>query len=224
MTTYDYYPTDFTTATTEISNIDYLRVKIDALGLSSVLGAIVTNSSGINKVFTFTFASSLSAENKTTLDGLIASYVDPSNAKNCTISDIKSTGTNGGTFNKDIWTTRTLNNIDFNVAFLSLDSNVITLDPGIYIINIRAPSCNVFNSQIRLRNITSGTFTLGSNTYSSNGITTSCNLISRFEFAATTQFDIQHRCEKTSPNIGLGRASGYGTAEIYTTVFIEKIL
>lgn len=222
-TTYDYTPIDFAAAVTEISNVDYLRVKIDELGLSSVLDAIATNDSGVNKVFSFTFTTALSPGDKTLLDGLIAIYLDPSDALRCTISDSKTPGTNGGTFTKDIWTTRDLNNIDLNVAFLSLNSNIITIDPGVYVINVRAPSCNVQSSQIRLRNITNTTYILGSNSYSSNGIVTNCNLISRFEFDVQTQFDIQHICEKTITNIGFGRASGYGTNEVYTILFIEKI-
>ena len=221
--TYDYYPTDFIATSTEITNIDYLRVKIDSLELSSILGAMSTNDSGADKIFSFTFNTALSPSDKTMLDTLIANYLDPSNARNCTINDIKPTGSNGGTFNKDTWTTRDLNNIDFNVEFLSLNSNIITIDPGIYIINVKAPSCNVQSSQIRLRNITNNTFMLGSNSYSANNITTICNLLSRFEFTVQTQFDIQHICEKSINNIGFGRASGYGTVEIYTQIFIEKI-
>jgi hypothetical protein len=224
VTTYDYYPTDFAAATTEISNIDYLRVKMEELNLSSVLDSMATNDSGANKIFSFTFTTALSPGDKTLLDGLIAIYLDPSNALRCTISDNKTPGTNGGTFTKDIWNTRDLNNIDFNVAFLSINSNIITIDPGIYVINVTAPSCNVQSSQIRLRNITNNTFTLGSNSYSSNGITTNCNLVSRFEFDVQTQFDIQHICERTIPSIGFGRASGYGTNEVYTMLFIEKII
>jgi hypothetical protein len=222
-TTYDYYPTDFVAAVDEIFNIDYLRIKIDELVLGSILDAISANDSGVNKVFSFTFLTALSSIDKTSLDGLIAIYVDPSSSNNCTISDIKSPGTNGGTFDKDIWTTRDLNTIDLNVAFLSLESNTVTIEPGVYIINVRAPSCNVQSSQIRLRNITDGTFTPGSNSYSASGITTVCSLVSRFEFPVRTEFDIQHICEKKINSIGFGRASGYNTSEIYTMMFIEKI-
>ena len=224
MVTYDYYPTDFVAATTEISNIDYLIIKIEELSLSSVLDSVATNDSGANKVFSFTFTTELSPGDKILLDGVIAIYLDPSDAHRCTIIDSKPPGTNGGTFTKDIWNTRDLNTIDINVAFLSLNSNIITIDPGIYVFNITAPSCNVQSSQIRLRNITNNTFTLGSNSYSTNGIITNCNLISRVEFDVQTQFDIQHICSRTISSIGFGRASGYGTNEIYTTVFIEKIL
>ena len=222
-TSYDYYPSDFVATISEISNIDYLRIKIDALNLISNLDSIATNDSGVNKVFTFGFTTVLSPGDKTTLDGLIAIYVDPSTSSICTISDIKSPGTNGGTFIKDIWTTRDLNNIDLSVAFISIGSNIITIEPGTYIINIKTPSCNVQSSQLRLRNITNNTFTLGTNSYSTNGIITLCTLISQFEFNVQTQLDIQHICEKTINNIGFGRASGYGTSEIYTTVFIQKI-
>lgn len=224
MTTYTYYPTDFSTATAEIFNIDYLRVKINELGLSSVLDAISTNDSGANKEFLFTFNTALSPGDETALDGLIAIYVDPSDLKSCIISDQKPPGTNGGTFTKDIWVTRDLNTIDSNVAFISLDSNIITIDPGVYIISIKVPNCNVQSSQIRVRNITDSTIILGSNSYSNGGIIAECNLVSRFEFLVETQFDIQNICEKTVNDIGFGRASGYGSYEIYTTVYIEKIL
>lgn len=222
MTTYQYLYSDFLSTTTASDTYD-LKLKILNLGLASTLTGIGSINEGVNRIVNITFSTALSGGNKTTLDTLIGTYTDPSLATICSIKDIKAVGTNGGTFNKDVWTTRDLNVVEGDVTFLTLSNNIITIEPGSYIIDIRAPTCEVKNNQIRLRNITESSYSLGTNAFSDKGQMTISTLHDLFIFTVQTQFDIQHICSSTSNSIGFGRASGYATNEVYTSMFIQKI-
>jgi len=223
MFTYTYYASDFL-STPEAFLLGILMKRINALNLASgTISYINSDDSGVNKIYSIHFSNELSPGDKILLDNQIAVYVDPSSSSTCTIRDIKMPGTNGGTFTENIWVTRNLNNVDLDVVFLSLTNNVVTIEPGTYIIDIRAPACNVRSNQIRLRNITAGEFDLGSSAYSDRGVVTSCTLHATFTFDVETEFDIQHICSRTVNNIGFGRASGNDTSEIYTTMFIRQV-
>ena len=217
---YVYEAADFTNATT--LDIEDIQEKIDDLALSSATILYINGGNDLVQIF---FSNELSGGDKTTLDSFVANYTDLHvyTDTSCKVLDIKSPGTNGGTFEKDIWTTRELNTIEGNVDFASLSNNVITLQPGKYIIDVRAPSCDVGSNQIRLRNLTTNEYILGMNTYSTGGIMVMSNINQYLTLDEITEFSIQHICTIRSRNIGFGRAVGYGTNEIYTTVFIQKI-
>lgn len=223
MFTYQYLQSDFI-ADSNVTQLHELSAEITALSLASAtLISVSSSGSGVDKIVDVVFSVELSAGDKTALDDLVAAYVDPSDLVSCSIKDIKPPGTNGGTFTKDIWTTRDLNTIEGVVSYLTLASNQVTIIPGSYSIRIQASACNVESHQIRLRNITEGSYILGTNAFASNGVMDMTILYENIIFTETTVFDIQHICSKTAIDIGFGRASGFDVSEIYTTINIEKL-
>lgn len=218
---YVYNNNDFINAT--ICEISDIQKKITELNLVS---ASIQYINGGDNLVQIVFSNELSTGEKTILDAMVANYTDPApinSTSTCTIKDIKPPGTNAGTFTKNVWTTRDLNIIEGDISFVTLNNNTITLQPGTYIINIKAPACGVRSHQIRLRNITAGEYLLGGNG-STNAITlmTYSEIYGFFEYTVETQIDVQHICSKTVADVGLGLSTGFNENEIYTTVFIQK--
>jgi len=170
------------------------------------------------------FSTNLSAGEKTTLDNFVIAYVDPLVLLDiaCKISDIKTSGTDGGTLLANTWTTRTLNTLEGSVSFATLSNNVITLLPGKYIVTVKAPTYGVGASQIRIRNITDSIYYLGTNSYSTLGMVTSTDISQYLNLDHTINMDIQQIGSLLSLSVGLGKAGGFGTNEIYITFFILR--
>jgi hypothetical protein len=201
-----------------------IQDKITTSNITSATISYINKSITLNNtIIEIFFSNELNTNDKSILDTIITNFTDIPNGLMCSIKDMKLPGTNGGTFEKDTWITRDLNVIEGNVSFVTLSNNIVTIDIGTYIIDIKAPSCDAQSNQIRLRNITESTYILGTNAYSTSGLMTTSNLYDHFIFTEITEFDIQHICSAESKNIGLGRAVGYGSNEIYTTIFIQKI-
>ena len=222
MYTYTYTQEDFANAS--ILDSSNIQEKITLLALiSATIQYIDTSGEGITLVMDMYFDTELSIEDKVILDDFVTNYTDVPNGIICTLKDIKTPGTNGGTFEQDDWITRELNVIEGLVSFVSLEDNQVTIQPGSYIINIKAPSCGVESNQIRLRNITDSTYTLGTNTFSTDGNMTYSELNDHFVFDHVVTFDVQHICSQTNDGVGFGRAVGFNANEVYSTVFIQKL-
>lgn len=200
-----------------------IQDKVLLVGITSASLLYLNGGDGVE----FVFSNELSVGDKATLDTFVANYTDPIiyTETTCKISDIKSPGTNGGSFTQGVWTKRELNVLEGLVDFASLDveTSTITLKPGKYIVTARAPSCGAGNNQVRIRNMTTGDYTLGMNTYSTSNFMSTSDISQYFEFTGNTDIVIEHICSITTADIGFGRAVGYGANEIYTTVFIQKI-
>lgn len=151
------------------------------------------------------------------------------------IKDVKTIGTNGGTFTSGTWQTRTLNTLlDSNGGTesvpssggITLASNTFTCQAGTYFIHAIAPSYRVNSNQTRLRNTTDATtLAVGQSTFSGGFIGYSsgeCHLMHIFTIASAKQFQIQHQCDATRAADGFGLASGFGP-EVYTAVYIVKL-
>lgn len=223
---YIYSYADFVNST--IINIGDIQLQVNALNLLS--SSLLYINSGFNTEFNadiveFVFSNELNTDDKNALDDYINNYVGVSPRIDiiCTIKDEKPPGTNGGDFDKDIWITRTLNTIEGNVDFVSLSNNIITIKPGKYIITIKAPGCGIKNNQVRLYNITNDTFSLGMNAYSDKNMITYSEFHQMMIFEVETQLKVEHICSNTEKNVGFGRATGYNTSEIYTTVVIHQL-
>jgi hypothetical protein len=141
------------------------------------------------------------------------------------LKDVKSSGTQGGTFNSGAFQTRDLNTLEGDVSFISLSSNRFTLPAGEYIIEASAPGHRIANNKIRLRNITDGVDAIiGTSEYfridlSAEGHGKSW-LEGQISIAASKQFEIQHRCSSSFAAIGFGTETSYGVSEVYTQVKI----
>lgn len=145
------------------------------------------------------------------------------------IKDVKSTGTNGGTFTLGAFLTRDLNTTEGDFSkFGSLSSNQFTLEPGIYHIDAKAPGYNVSNHRAKLRNITDSTDDILGTTEKVDGSTANGGSMSHIEgeitLTASKTFEIQHRSSATSSGEGFGSAAAYGLDEVYTVVKITKLM
>ena len=87
----------------------------------------------------------------------------------------------------------------------------------------RVPGYSIFEHKIRLYNVTdTATEILGTSTRSNISQTDSC-INGKFTIASSKTFKIEHMCSKTNTLDGFGRACGFGTDEIYTTVVLIQI-
>lgn len=156
------------------------------------------------------------------------------------IKDVKAVGTNGGTFFEDVWVPRFLNDIDTSITgcvTLTTGTNSsygttgdigtenpssFTLEPGTYFLSSFIPAYNVRNHQTRLyNNTTSQVVVYGSSEYSHKATTISI-IHHQFQLTSSTEFYLQHKCEKTEISDGFGRSSGHAD-EIFSRVIIFKI-
>lgn len=144
-----------------------------------------------------------------------------------TLSDVKSSGIDGGTFTSGAFQTRTLNTlVDPTGIVTSLSSNQFILPAGEYYIEGSAPGYRVTNHQIKLRNITNSTDAMiGTSEFvdqTASGASRS-NLSDRIVLTTATTFELQHRCDTTVNTNGFGRSNNYSIGEIYSKLKITKV-
>lgn len=221
MALYGFTETDFLNATQ--INLSQLEQLIR----SAVLPFVSSNFLQISStqfIYECIFTSTLSPSQLATLTDIIQNYTyilyDNWFAL---ILDKRTAGTNGGTFTADSWITRTLNTIEGNQDFCTLNSNQITLQGGDYHIYVTTSACSVRNHQFRIYDITESKTLYVSN----NGFTTETNDTLQCDFilnlSSPKTFELQHRCTKTQESYGFGRAVGFGEPEIYSRIHIVNI-
>lgn len=146
-----------------------------------------------------------------------------------TVVDQKSSGTNGGTATSGSWQTRDLNTTggDFD-KFATLSSNQITLDPGKYLIQAKAPAFQVGGHKAKLYDITNAAdVQIGSaeNSGGSAATGTSSEIYAVVSITSATTYEIQHRVASTVATSGFGGTDpSLAAVEIFTTVTITKLL
>jgi hypothetical protein len=141
------------------------------------------------------------------------------------LSDVKTTGTQGGTFSSGNWVTRTLNTTNPTQTWVSLSSNRFTLSSGGYYIFASAPASDVGSHQTRLLNVNNSNETYyGTSETVKDGICTRSFVMIFINISSSTTYSLQHRCSKTSSSSGLGIAAGFsGNSEVYSIVTIFKL-
>lgn len=215
---YSYDQNDFISTDVDPSKLQELI----SLSIGTPISHIDISKNGQNFDISIYFENELTSSELVILNTLIQNYTFDVYSSICVIKDSKPAGTNGGTFNKNIWTQRNLNTVEGKVDFLTLENNQITLSPGIYLINVKAPACNVQSHQALLKNVTDNIYIMGINAYSNSGLMTNSEISACLDLKQSTNFNIQHICGFDVPNIGFGRATGFNSSEIYTTVTIQK--
>lgn len=219
-TSYTYDQDDFTNAANV--NLDQFQQAIKAQFPG--IQYINMSQDGTNFTLETVFDEALSVPDKAILDGIVTNYEYIEEYDSiCILKDVKSVGTNGGTFTKNAWRTRDLNHLEGIVDFLTLDNNQFTLTEGKYSITARAPAFDVRNHQTRLFNITDDTEIIGSCSYSWKGSSSMSEISAVIEINAPKIFEVQHICSETGTNTGFGLSSGFDTEEIYTRVTIQKL-
>jgi hypothetical protein len=152
------------------------------------------------------------------------------------LSDVKSSGTNGGTFTSGSWVDRTLNTEVDPQNFVTLDSGNVywSLEAGTYRITWSAPGYNTNSHASALLYSTSNTFSSytdveGSSEFDSAGIEPNTQTRSFGDtiitVSQTTYFKIQHKCASSQSANGLGYATGFqvGHSEVYTQASITDL-
>lgn len=142
------------------------------------------------------------------------------------LSDVKSSGTGGGTNVAATWTTRTLNTEDNDAGgFCTLSSSQFTLLSGTYRINASSQMATVIRHKARIRNISDNNTTIvGTNTATTTGVQgTNSIIMGEFTISATKTFALQYYAQTSVTNNGLGYAVSSGESEIYATVELLRI-
>lgn len=141
------------------------------------------------------------------------------------IEDQKAANTPGGTATAGSWFTRVLNTIVTDIySIVSLSSNQVTLQEGIYWIKGSAPAYFVDRHKTRLRDITNGvTLAVGSSEFTTSA--QSISLVSDIVvLTGATVIELQQRVAGTSATRGLGVESGaWGEVEVYARLEITKL-
>jgi hypothetical protein len=149
------------------------------------------------------------------------------NPRIATLTDVKASGSAGGTFTSGAWQTRTLNTlVDTTGIVTSLASNQFILPAGTYYITATAPGYNVDAHKAKLRNITDSTDALiGSSQYTIAATTeamTNSIIMGTVTITSAKTFELQHRCSATNA-VGFGVSSGFSVSEIYSQITIQKV-
>ena len=147
--------------------------------------------------------------------------------------DQKGSNTNGGKCTAGSWLKRDLNEVfasDSPAVQLDKANSFLTLEPGLYRIRASAPATRVGTHQIRL-SLKPGSGDAnpanlyGSSEYSKRedqkGDTTRSFIDGVVEVFSRSQFEVQHRCEKSS-DAGFGLGNAFGNPNIFTQIFIEE--
>ena len=144
--------------------------------------------------------------------------------------DVKSTGTDGGSFSNGAWQTRDLNTLVSgpNVTWISRSGNQFSLlEVGTYEIYASAPARAVESHKAKLRNITDSTDDLvGTSEIATSASAGANRSITQGQIviaSAPKTFEIQHRCQTTAATLGFGASAGFSVEEKYTIVKLQKI-
>lgn len=142
------------------------------------------------------------------------------------LKDVKPSGTGGGTFTAGAWRTRTLNTIEGDGSFVSLNANQWTLPAGKYEIEASAIASKVDLHQIKIRNITDSTdaiFGITSFAQDTQDAVTTSSLTGIVNLTSSKVFELQHRCSTTKATDGFGVPASFGSSEVYAMLKIKKL-
>jgi hypothetical protein len=141
------------------------------------------------------------------------------------VEDVKSNGTDGGTFTSGSWQTRTLNTLTGDVGWITLSSNQMTLLAGTYYVDFSAAAYIVNDHKARLQNITDGSTTILGNNSKIDGSHPNYALVKGFfTIAAAKTFELQHRSSTTRSTDGFGLAISFSVNEVYSNGIIYKLV
>lgn len=142
------------------------------------------------------------------------------------VKDVRPSGENGGDCIAGDWRVRVLNNLSGDTDFISVSGNAFTLAPGKYTVEATAPTYLANMHQAKLVNLTAGVDAIiGSSerNHATNSSTTASSIQGMLTIAASSTFQVQHRCFVSRELVGFGVAAGFGTPETYTQVKITKV-
>jgi hypothetical protein len=144
-------------------------------------------------------------------------------------ADLKTLGSEGGTFTAGDWVTRVINTEISDPDSLGAlpGSNWITLPAGTYECNVRAPAHAVGLHKLRLYDVVGAAAIANGENAEARVATlaqTCATVRRRFTLATEKYVAIQHQCQTTRATDGLGRATSFtDTEEIYTFAEFWKV-
>ena len=140
------------------------------------------------------------------------------------ISDQKGANVPGGLSTVSTWLTRDLNDTKGNADFVSISSNQIILQPGLYKIKGNAPCFNSGVHKLKLYNITDASDEIiGSSESSSSTSQTRSFIEGELNITIATTYELRHRVSTSKSTDGFGLASNMGVGEVYAQVEIVKL-
>ena len=154
------------------------------------------------------------------------------------LKEIRSSGTDAGTFTSGAWRDRTLNTeVTGTIAGVTMGLDIPTgrltptMPAGTYKVTWSAPAHNVNRHQSRLYDtvgavtVLVGTTenTTGSGSTSEEPTTTRSTFSGIMTLAGATTLRLQHRCSTTQATTGLGSAASFGEDEVYSEILFEKL-
>jgi len=143
------------------------------------------------------------------------------------IADVKSNGTNGGTFTQDAWQDRDLNTEIYDPdSIVTISSNQFTIGSGTYIIEWDCVFFDVSSNQTRLYDVTGGASLQAGLTMYGNPPDNGYGVASGSAQVTPTSnntYKIQHRCVTTKATSGFGIAMNVGEDEQFARVKITKL-
>lgn len=146
------------------------------------------------------------------------------------ISDIRPTGTNGGT-SVAVWNDRVLNTItssptagtDVQLAVSPASTNEILIQAGSYYVYAETLAYNVSAFKSALWNVTTGTYAILGQSSRTNTTNMSSAILGAVTFASQTVLSIRTYVTVSVANNGLGRSTGLTFDETYIKVYIQKL-
>lgn len=158
--------------------------------------------------------------------GLVVCHIHVRNTKVVTyvrVTDQKSSGTAAASVTSGAWRTRELNTEEDPDGLVTVASNQMTLQPGVWLAFCTAEALVVANTaRLRLQNITDGaTLVQGNNNNNSAtpGAST-LSLLGAFSISAAKVIELQHYSSGTGAG---GTALTSGENEVYAEVFLVRI-
>jgi len=147
-----------------------------------------------------------------------------------TLSDVKASGTAGGTATSGSYQTRTLNTLsDPSGIVTSLASNQFTLPAGEYYIEAFAPTYGTGINKFKIRNVTDSIDSIiGPSNYaalsaSGDRSSSSGDLKGTLVISSSKIFELQHRVSSTKATDGYGLAATFGDNEVYSILKITRV-
>jgi hypothetical protein len=145
-------------------------------------------------------------------------------------NETQAQGTLGGTSVAATWTKRTLNTSVYNtITGCSIASSVITLPAGTFYIEGSSPVFKANRTKMKLRNTTAGTDAIIGMSMFTNATSDPAVINPMFSgtvvTTASTTFEMQYYTQAAYASEGLGVGNNIAsTAEVYGTIYIEKIV